>query len=193
MALTRILLILALVLPGPMVAQTITAKSQLNPLLISEVIPLSIGAGVEVGLSPKSSVQLSGLYRADKTGYGVTKGPKFYLDYRYYVKPQSQQNSGFYLSPFLGFGHQDVAPPGDDFDGTIKDHTLTERLVGCLIGYQPYRKSSRFTVDLYAGPEYQWRIEKYSFNDFTQLKPYQLNPNRVWFRAGLTFCLRLKK
>jgi hypothetical protein len=193
MALTKLPFILALVLPAQLLAQTITAKVQLNPFHNPESIPLNLGVGVEVGLSPTSSLQLSTLYRVDHTGYGVSKGPKSYFDYRYYVKPQNQKSSGFYVSPFLGVGHQQLAPPGDDFDGVIKNHALEEKLAGLLIGYQPYRKSSRFTVDIYAGPEYQWRVEKYSFNDFSKLPSYQLNKNRIWFRAGLTFCLRLKR
>lgn len=193
MALTRLPFIVAFVLPVQLLAQTITAKIQLNPFHNPESIPLNLGAGAEIGLSPKSSLQLSGLYRLDHTGYGVNKGPKFYFDYRYYVNLQNQKNSGLYISPFVGVGHQQLSPEGDDFDGVIKDHTLDEQLAGFLIGYQPYRKSSRFTVDIYAGPEYQWRIEHYSFNDFAKLPSYQLSKNRTWFRAGLTFCFRLKR
>lgn len=191
MILAKFSFLLAFVLPAQLLAQTITAKVQINPFHDPESIPLSLGAGVEVGLSPKSALQLGGLYRLDHTGYGVTKGPKFYLDYRYYVKPQKQRNSGFYLSPFVGFGHQQLG--SDDFDGLIREHTLTEQLAGFVVGYQPYQKSSRFTVDLYAGPEYQWRVERYNFYDFAKLFPYQVNRNRMWFRAGITFCLRVKR
>ena len=194
MTFTKLLFTLAFVLPAPLMAQTITVKLTPGPLQAlgglhwSELVPLTFGASVEVGVSPKSSFQINGLYRIGDESHG----PKYYVDYRYYVKPQKQNNSGFYISPFLGISHQRVTSD-EDFDGIIKDHFINGKSTGVLIGYQPYRKSSRFTVDIYAGPEYQWRVEKYSFNDFANRPSYQLSSNRTWFRAGINFCFRIKR
>lgn len=195
MFMARLLLALILIPSTCLRAQTITVKAMVGPFPFTSSIPASLGGGLEVGLSPRSSLQLSGFYRIQPTGYGTNQGPKFYLDYRYYIEPQKQKNSGFYVSPFVGIGHQQLGDDGDTFGlpSHVKTHTLGEQFAGFVLGYQPYRKLSRFTVNLYAGPKYEWRTEQYSYNDSTHLPTLSYNKNRVWFRAGLTLCLRVKK
>ncbi|WP_381526926.1 hypothetical protein [Spirosoma soli] len=172
-----------------MSAQTITAKLLVNPVHIEERIPLSIGGSVEVGVSQRSSLQLSGLYRFDKQlSQGIDQGPKYYLDYRYYLRQLQQKNSGLYLSPYIGYGLLKLAE-GDEPTGLVESEQMVETLTGVLIGYQPY-KLARFSIDAYAGPEYQWRTKttNYALGGNTQLAL-----NRLWFRAGVSLSFRLKK
>ena len=103
--------------------QAITVKLQVNPVLhIEQKVPLSIGTDIEVGLTARSSLQLSGSYRIDKQlSWGIDQGPKFYLDYRYYCKTDRSRNAGLYLSPFIGYGNLRLAQ-GDEPTGEIVSH-----------------------------------------------------------------------
>ena len=189
MILIRLILVAGLFLPMHLVAQTITAKLNINPIHIEEHLPLSAGAAVEVGLSAKSSLQVNGFYRIDKQlSQGLDHGPKFYLDYRYYLHPVHQQNSGFYVSPFVGYGTRKLTYYLDQVSETATQQT-NEAMTGVLFGYQPYRRS-RFSVDIHAGPEYQWRMQRTSS---VSSRLVQSSLNRVWFRAGLSLCVRLRK
>ncbi|GAB4033970.1 hypothetical protein [Spirosoma gilvum] len=185
MPILRLILLLAITLPFKLSAQTITAQLQLNPIHIAKYIPLSLGGGLEVGLSPKSSLQVNGLFLIDgNLGDTFTKGSKAYLAYRYYPNPKNQNNSGLYVSPFVGYGHLHSQEYEDPFG---PGSTIQEKLAGVLIGLQPY-KGHRFTIDLYAGPEYQWRVA----DRYTPLIKAS-HPDRLWLRAGFYFCVRLKK
>lgn len=189
MILIRLILVAGLFLPIPLVAQTVTAKLNINPIHIKEYLPLSAGAAIEVGVSKKSSLQMSGLYRIDKQiSVGIDHGPKLYLDYRYYLHPVHQQNSGLYVSPFVGYGTRRLAYYLDQVSETATQRT-NEAMTGVLFGYQPYRRS-RFSVDIHAGPEYQWRMQRTSS---ASSRLVQSSLNRVWFRAGLSLCVRLRK
>ena len=147
MTFNQLVLLVGTLFPVPLAAQSITAKLQFNPIHVEESIPLSIGSSLEVGISPKSSFQFSGLYRFDKQlSQGIDRGPKYYLDYRYYPHFIQQKNSGFYLSPYIGYGNLQLAE-GDEPTGDVKSQRMEEMLTGFLIGYQPYKKS-RLSVDL---------------------------------------------
>lgn len=193
MLIVRLLLVLMLTWPIALCAQTITAKGAFGPFAWG--IPGSLGTAVEVGISARSSVQLSGFYRVEKTGFGINQGPKFYLDYRWYPNPQNQKNSGFYLSPFVGMGHQRLGDDGDT-SGQLSheiEHSLREQFAGFVLGIQPYPRSSRFSIDVYAGPAYEWRTEHYRYDNSALWPPVSYNRSRIWFKAGLSLCLRIRK
>ncbi|QMW03063.1 hypothetical protein [Spirosoma foliorum] len=61
MTLLKHIFFVVAILPAQLFAQSITAQLQLNIIHIGRYIPVSLGTGVEVGLSPKSSIQLNGL------------------------------------------------------------------------------------------------------------------------------------
>lgn len=189
MYLYRFAFLTAVLIPVSLTAQTITAKLLVNPIHVEEHIPISLGGSIEVGVSTKSSLQLAGLYRIDKQlSQGIDRGPKYYLDYRYYFRPHQQKNSGFYLSPYIGYGRRKLAE-GDEPTGLVESQRMVETLSGVLVGYQPYKRS-RFSVDAYAGPEYQWRTKT---TNYVSGENAQVTLDRIWFRAGLSLCLRLKK
>lgn len=186
----KIILSTAAWLPLPLVAQTITAKLMGNPIRMDGYVPLSLGGGVEIGISPKSSMQLVGMYRVDKQlGESLDQGPKFYFDYRYYLNPPQRKNSGLYLSPFVGYGKLRLTGL-DSPSGTQTDDTRRETLAGLLIGYQPYKKKSWLSVDMYAGPEYQWNVWSFANQNAPPSRYYS---NRLWFRAGMSLSVRLKE
>ncbi|GAB4021123.1 hypothetical protein GCM10028808_64980 [Spirosoma migulaei] len=175
-------------LPVQLAAQAITAQLQLNPIHIGQYIPISLGGGIEVGLSPKSSIQINGVYRVDKAlGESFTKGPKAYLAYRYYINPEGQKNRGYYISPFVGYG----SLQSYDYEASPDDEgkLIHEKYTGVLLGFQPY-KCHRFTVDIYGGPDYQWRVEN---SRISNLLLHESHSDRLWLRAGFYVCFRLKK
>ncbi|WP_410780059.1 hypothetical protein [Hymenobacter sp. 5516J-16] len=133
--------------------------------------------GVEIRISPHSALQVSGSYRYFRNQDAEPdKGPKFYLDYRYYPWSTST-NDGLFLSPFVGIGSLRVGR-GDDFN--LPDtNRKREQEAGVLLGYQALW--SRFTLEGFAGPAYR-RVA--SVGSYLGVQRF------VWLRAGFTAGLR---
>lgn len=183
-------------LPCPLVAQTLTVKLSGNPVVyLEDAIPLSATAGVEVGLSHKSSVQLTGVYRLYQdpsglpSGYGgPSHGSKLYLDYRFYPFARKQPDAGLYVSPFLGTGK--VALTEFDLPGRrFSRREILEKEAGILLGYQPF-KQSRFALDVYAGPAYQWLTQELEEPNGVL---FSVSRQKTWFRAGVSLCYRISR
>jgi hypothetical protein len=183
-------------LPCPLAAQTLTVKVSGNPVIYHEdALPVSAVAGVEVGISRRSSVQVSGVYRAyggiwgDPGNYGrPSHGAKLYLDYRFYPFARKQPNAGLYVSPYVGTGKVALTEVDLPTRRFFRREVL-EKEVGILLGYQPFNRS-RFALDVYAGPEYQWltqELEEPNGNLFS------ISRNNTWFRAGLSLCYRISR
>jgi hypothetical protein len=180
----------------PVGAQTVTVKLSGNPVIYyEEVIPVSAVAGVEVGISRRSSVQLSGLYRSygglhgDPGNYGgASHGTKGYLDYRFYLFARKQPNGGLYVSPYLGAGK--VALTEADLPMRhFSRREVLEKEAGILLGYQPFHHS-RFSIDLYAGPAYQRRTLEMEEPNGNLISSSMKRP---WFRGGLSLCYRISR
>jgi len=191
------LIVLAMaIMPCSLAAQTLTVKVSGNPVIYYEdALPVSAVAGLEGGISRRSSVQISGVYRVyggiwgDPGDYGgPSHGATLYLDYRFYPFARKQPNAGLYVSPYLGTGKvalTEVDLPTRRFSR----REILEKEAGILLGYQPFNRS-RFAIDLYAGPAYQQRT----------LEQEEANGNllssairRTWFRTGLSLCYRISR
>jgi hypothetical protein len=177
-------------LPAALPAQSLTLKLHANPVLqIEEQVPLSAGASLEVGLTKRSAVQLNGNFRLSTyLDAEPDRGNKFYLDYRYYLLPRTQANSGWYVSPFAGYGRitlgrGDEPPPS----AYTYSRRMVEREAGVLLGVQPFG-NSRFAVDLFLGPMYQQRnFQRVEAGVIANEETY----NRLWLRAGYSVSFRL--
>ena len=180
----------------PLAAQTLTVKLSGNPVIYYEDdLPVSAVAGVEVGISRRSSVQISGVYRVyggihgnPSNHGGPSHGSKLYLDYRFYPFAQKQPNAGLYVSPYLGTGKialTEVDLPVRHFSR----REVLEKEVGILLGYQLCNRS-RFGIDVYAGPAYQQRtLEMEEANG----KLLSSLVKEIWFRAGISLCYRISR
>jgi|GEM_PF-3251078 len=191
------LIVLAMAfMPCPLAAQTLTVKVSGNPVIYYEAaLPVSAVAGLEVGISRRSSVQISGVYRVyggiwgDPGDYGgPSHGAKLYLDYRFYPFARKQPNAGLYVSPYLGTGKVSLAEL--DLPGTrFSRREVLEKEAGILLGYQPFNRS-RFALDVYAGPAYQWlAYELEEPNGSLLSMPW----TKTWFRAGISLCYRISR
>lgn len=183
-------------LPCPLVAQTLTVKLSGNPIIyVEDVIPLSATAGVEVGLSHKSSVHLTGMFRLYQdpsglpSGYGgPSHGSKLYLDYRFYPFARKQPNAGLYVSPYLGTGKVALSEP-DLPTRRFSRREVLEKEAGILLGYQPFNRS-RFSLDLYAGPAWQWLTQELEEPNGVL---FSVSWQKTWFRAGVSLCYRVSR
>lgn len=176
-----------LLLVSTAAGQTITPKISINPLLhVGEIIPLSATLGLEVGVSAKSSLQLLGSYRHfPAQDDEPSNGPKLYLDYRRYLRPE-QPNTGVFLGPFVGVGRVQLGL-GDEPPPGATQQRRTEVETGALLGYQAL--FSRLTAEVYAGPAYRWQTTSDSFGPSS----YSDKDRFLWIRAGFTVGVRLKK
>ena len=177
-------------LPAALSGQSLTLKLHVNPVLqIEEQVPLSAGASLEVGLTKRSAVQFNGNYRLFTYLDGEPDyGNKFYLDYRYYLRPRKQANAGWYVSSFAGYGRLVLGHGDDPLPGAYAySRRVMEREAGVLLGVQPFG-NSRFAVDLFAGPMYQQRI-------FQRVEAGVIDNeetfNRLWLRGGYSISFRL--
>lgn len=183
-------------LPCPLAAQTLTVKLSGNPVIYyDDELPVSAVAGLEAGLSRRSSVQVSVVYRSyggiwgDPGNYGgPSHGAKWYLDYRFYPFARKQPNAGLYVSPYVGTGK--VALTEADLPTRrFSRREVREKAAGILLGYQPFNRS-RFALDVYAGPEYQHRTYELEEPGVILLSSAT---KRTWFRAGLSLCYRISR
>jgi hypothetical protein len=165
-------------------AQSLTVKASINPLLsVEERIPLSAALGLEVGLTPRSALQLTGSYRHFRAqDQEPGSGPKLYFDYRYYFAAE-QPLTGFFAGPFLGVGRLKLGLGDDPLPGTARSKR-TEQETGLLLGYQ--RLLSRLTLEAFAGPAYRWETTR-NANYATSQTDF------LWLRVGFTVGVRIKK
>jgi hypothetical protein len=175
--------------PHTLLSQSVTIKLQANPVYqLEDQIPLSAGSSLEVGVSRKSSIQVTANYRLfSHTEAEPDRGAKFYLDYRYYINPKGQSNAGWYVSPFLGYGklklgRGDEAPPSD------YSYRLLEKEAGMLLGWQPFG-NSRFTFDLFIGPVVQRQTNQRVHTNGDIDDEEKLN--RLWLRGGYNISFRI--
>lgn len=177
-----------IVLPYLANGQTITAKLAGNPIIQGPDIPLSATLGLEVGVSKKSSFQADVSYREYKDDGGVSDGWQLYLNYRYYPFAREVSNTGFYISPFVGYGVIQLSDPDEAPQIPEFSYQKTNEL-GFLLGVQPIRKH-RFSVDLFFGPAFQWQTQatRYPSGD-----RYDYNWRRLWMRGGFYFSYRIKR
>ncbi|AII50733.1 hypothetical protein N008_01890 [Hymenobacter sp. APR13] len=171
-------------LAHPVSAQTITVKASINPLLsVEELIPLSAGLGLEVGLTPRSALQVVGSYRHFRAqDQEPDSGPKLYVDYRYYFAAEKPQ-TGFFAGPFVGAGRLKLGLGDDPPPGATRGK-LTEKEAGVLFGYQ--QLFSRLTLEAFAGPAYRWETTR-NANYATSRTDF------LWLRAGVTLGMRVKQ
>jgi len=183
-------------LPCPLVAQTLTVKLSGNPVIYyDDDLPVSAVAGVELGISRRSSVQISGVYRVyggiwgDPGTYGgPSHGSKLYLDYRFYPFARKQPNAGLYVSPYLGTGKIALTEPNLPARRFSRREIL-EKEAGILLGYQPFNRS-RFAIDVYAGPAFQHNTHELEAPNGTLLSS---SMKITRFRAGISLCYRISR
>jgi hypothetical protein len=158
-----------------------------NPLPISEDVPVSVTGGLEVGISRKSSIQVDASYRVYKE-LGVDQGFRFYLNYRYYPFTKEVGITGVYISPFAGYGVMQLAEPDEPLQLSDFRYLKTNEL-GFLLGIQPIHKH-RFSVDLFFGPAFQWQTKATGYPNGER---YDYNWRRLWMRGGFYFSYRVKR
>jgi hypothetical protein len=92
-----------------------------------------------------------------------------------------------YVSPFIGYGKLALGKGDEPLIGEDYTYHMIEKELGIILGYQPFG-SSRFTVDLFVGPEYQWRTKQRTSNTGDVRNDAM---NRFWLRGGYNLSFRI--